>query len=476
MLAQPSAREGYLGLLDTVSSEFPACRLLVATRAMPPLVSWPPGLDHLTLFTDATARHTACPHARLTYWSVVQARAEPTDLDTWMHLSPAARAATFSVLCMAGTPGEQTVPRAELAAVSWVATLLRAHPGKTATVYSDCQYVVDLCGALRLWSVHSPAARALRNLDLARPMLGLAALTVYKVKAHNPLTHAAQADSFLRWTTAGNEAADAAARVAKQQDSEFVQRVSDDIAVHSEYEYSHMVQYAQYLVEVNLLDSSLRAVVQAEQGEPDDAASDQEQEIRLLEGSGPGGEWTPLVPACPQPCLMNLVWGDDFMLTLYSWAQQLQWPVAPHPVMQEDGVTYLELFTHFVVWSNLIPPAEVPTISGRKFVPSRSLLAKVQPRTLEATVGTMVEACQFLRRSHGLSLLPAARARRLHHLRPLGLKSVQLGLNKRPLFPPADGWILLLRRACAHHTVATFERHVAEVNEGAPFSLPAFPS
>ena len=45
----------------------------------------------------------------------------PVDASAWARLDAHARASTFKVVCMGSTPGTQTVPRAELAAVCWVA-------------------------------------------------------------------------------------------------------------------------------------------------------------------------------------------------------------------------------------------------------------------------------------------------------------------------------------------------------------------
>ena len=158
-------------------------------------------------------------------------------------------------------------------------------------------------------------------------------------------------------------------------------------------------------------------------------------------------------------------------VTVFYWAASLRWPPLPQP-SGTDSVTYLELFAHFVVWSNLLPPTEIPVSGGRRFAEARSMTGRVQPRSLEQALGVFVEVIQAVRRQHGLMLLPPFPARRLHHLRLLGLDAPQNGLAVPPLFPPAAGWVLLLRELCNTHTLRPATVLIGQANQGLPFQRP----
>ena len=221
----------------TEHDDVPMLRLITSARQLPPAVAMP-DVAHLVLFTDGPARHSSIPAARLTYWGVI--RAVVLDETAWVSMCIRQKTLAFQAVAMGATPGAQTVPRAELSAVSWVAGWLQAHPGVTAEVHSDCQYVVDLCCRL---AAADPADSllSLPNSDLFLPLVGMRRLQVFKVKAHNPegvLPHAA---ARLQWLTAGNEAADALARAARQQEWDLVQRLSDTVAEHCLHEKHHMM-------------------------------------------------------------------------------------------------------------------------------------------------------------------------------------------------------------------------------------------
>ena len=116
----------------------------------------------------------------------------------------------------------------------------------------------------------------------------------------------------------------------------------------------------------------------------------------------------------------------------------------------------------------MVPPVPQPGEDG-SYLLARSIEAQVLPHTLEGALGTFIAAVTWLRRTHGLNLLPAARVRKLFHLRPLGMTTGQLGLNRRPLFADASEWVLRLREVCSEKTLAPLVKHVRGCNEGLPF-------
>ena len=112
---------------------------------------------------------------------------------------------------MGSMPGDQTVPRAELAALAWSASWLGNKPGFQVEVHTDCQFVVDTWQRLQRGDTLS----SLAHPDLAQHLVGVCNFTVLKVKAHNAAGARADALPALQWATAGNEAADATQRTQK---------------------------------------------------------------------------------------------------------------------------------------------------------------------------------------------------------------------------------------------------------------------
>ncbi|CAE7630128.1 unnamed protein product [Symbiodinium sp. CCMP2592] len=103
-------------------------QLLLAQLRLPPPAP-PCTKASVTLLTDASALHSTCPTARITAWSVVvgQCPAAAPDLSQ-EDVQPERLLTDFAVLAQGCTPGQQTVPRAELAAIVWVCHWLAATP------------------------------------------------------------------------------------------------------------------------------------------------------------------------------------------------------------------------------------------------------------------------------------------------------------------------------------------------------------
>ena len=134
-------------------------------------------------------------------------------LDEWNQLSLADKVASFRVLAQGCTPDSQTVPRAELAAVVWAPNWAAQNPRSEAFLFTDSQFVIDLWQHKHL----QPGTFAnLANDDLAAQLPVSERLHLNKVKAHNQQGLAADASPYLRWTTMGNEVADAAAKQARR--------------------------------------------------------------------------------------------------------------------------------------------------------------------------------------------------------------------------------------------------------------------
>ena len=445
----------------------PMFRLMSTTRKLPGQLP-PPDGGCLHIFTDGSARHSSCPAARLTYWSVVQActSGDTVQPDAWVRMDMASKVSSFKVICLGCTPGEQTVPRAELAAVAWAMRWIRQRPNMRAVIYCDCQFVVDL------WRRVEEGARLvdLPHSDLSCHLMGVQGVRVLKVKAHNDKGKHPTASPLLQWQTAGNEAADAAARQAQAQEMCLLRDLSDSIAAHRKLELAELYQFSRYLIEVNVYELRLKEAVRME--EEVEAA----HRRTLPREADAAGVWDPLLPwsaAVPPDLpasLSGLEWGDEYVHSLFHWASRLKWP--PRPVVDGtfDTVTFLELFVHHTAWSNLLPPVKVRRASSSVHVVARTLEGIVQPRSLEQALGTFLEVIMAVRKRFEIMLIPGLPVCRLCHLKLLGLHSVQNGIPSRPWFPEAPGWTLLLRDVCNTHAYPTIETFVKAANHGLPIS------
>ena len=94
------------------------------------------------------------------------------------------------------------------------------------------------------------------------------------------------------------------------------------------------------MVEVNLLESALKSALHAQQAEEDNEAPDFVTEVELAAPQEPAGDWAPVVFPGQPDFLKATVWGDDFLISLHRWAQALQWPTAPHRLLQDDEVVH----------------------------------------------------------------------------------------------------------------------------------------
>ena len=140
-------------LAATEPEELSMFRLLCSTRVLPALLPPPSSQSKVFLFTDGSAHNSSSSDARLTYWSVVHchALAHLESLGDWDLLCVRDKVAGFSVVAQGCTPGCQTVPRAELAAVAWAAGWVSQDPLLEAVLFTDSQYAMDQWQMLANW-------------------------------------------------------------------------------------------------------------------------------------------------------------------------------------------------------------------------------------------------------------------------------------------------------------------------------------
>ena len=431
-------------LVGTQHPEAPLFRLSCQSRRLPPLVPSPPS-GRVQIFTDGSARHPSCPSARLTYWAVICSTVpgHETSCAEWRSRPRKEQGACFRVLMQGCTPGSQTVPRAELSALAWVARWLKQSPLLEADVFTDSSYVVSTWSKVQQFQ----SVGAIKsNTDLAAELLHCPGLHVWKVKAHVSQDVLSACSDRDAWMYAGNAAADCAARGAKALELSYMAALADTLLEHHRYQLDHLLLFCDYLIDVNVADIRFREA--AEDSIQYCHDSMQPQQADRLQRSLL--EWTSTRPTFfpeAQGPVVDGPWGTSFMTSMCGWLLSLEWPAEPRSLQLDRACPYVEMMVHFVAWSNILPPTVIPSATGRQFVESADPRALLQPRSLATFTGVFQEALLYIAKRRP-SLVPALKVTGIPYLRALGLKPYQSGLDRHPLFPPAQGWIPLLVEVC----------------------------
>ena len=227
---------------------------LLFRKLGPPVLPAPPApTPSLCLFTDGSALHSTNQLARLTAWAVVAAPKPPTapDLADWQLESPC-MLASFAVIAQGSPSGLQTVPRAELAAIAWAHQWCSLRPEQAVELYSDCQSAVDLWHELVLSGWDAVSRRC--NADLLQLTVPRPNFTVHKVKAHRHADEVSSMTNWEKWLTAGNEAADAAAKTACADIPLVVQEVAKNVATESSNDARYLYECCKAVLAIGPVD------------------------------------------------------------------------------------------------------------------------------------------------------------------------------------------------------------------------------
>ena len=335
-------------------------RLVCSSRSLPPLVAPPLASPKLYIFTDGSAHNGTCAEARVAYWSVVHCHglSDLADLQDWDKLSVRDKVSGFRVVAQGCAPRSQTVPRAEVAAVVWAANWAAQLPHTHAIIFTDSQHAIDQ------W--HKAANPSLLNqvgcTDLMMQLPISPNLELRKVKAHNPQGHLEGASAYLRWTTMGNEFADAAARQAKSQELDVVQQSSDSIAESHSFQLDHLLAFSKYLIDLNVA-----AIDSKDELEEVPAAAQGAEQIHDVVWSY-FREWDEyfledgIRPNLPEDAEQRLVGQQEELAydrSLLHWLKDLVWPSRPLLEESPPNITYMELFVSFTMHAGTLPPVEI---------------------------------------------------------------------------------------------------------------------
>ena len=417
-------------------------RLVCSSRSLPPLVAPPLASPNLYIFTDGSAHNGTCAEARVAYWSVVHCHSltDIADLPDWDMLPVRDKVSGFRIVAQGCAPRSQTVPRAEVAAVVWAANWAAQLPHAHAIIFTDSQYAIDQ------W--HKAANPSLLNqvgcTDLMMQLPISPNLELRKVKAHNPQGHLDSASAYLRWTTMGNEFADAAARQARSQELEVVRQSSDSIAESHSFQLDHSLAFSKYLIDLNV------AVIDRkdELAEVPAAAQGVEQ-IREVVWSF-FREWDEysledgIRPNLPEDAEQRLVGQQverDYDRRLLQWLKELMWP--SRPLLEEcpPNITYMELFVAFTIHAGQLPPVEIMQSRTTRFFAFDSPEAMQVSESSVNMISRFVRRIRSLETALGRDLVLATEVTGIARLGVLGVDIRLAGLDSRPDVGDACAWV-----------------------------------
>ncbi|OLP98064.1 Casein kinase I-like hhp1 [Symbiodinium microadriaticum] len=340
-LAQVQANHAHWVHMPYVAWPFEASvlQLLLAKFRLPEPAP-APLCSRITIFTDASAINTQCPTSRVTTWAVVVGSCPkaPTDLLP-SDLQGDCLLSNFSVVAQGCTPGPQTVPRAELAALAWTSRWLSGATDICATVYSDCQPAINLWNKWvnHGWLAISGAANSDLLRDLPRPRNFL----TVKIKAHRSAQELQQLSLWDQWLAAGNNAADVAAKAARANLSAALLDMAATTARKCEEERVLLKSFCRALLDMGVFEAKQRQSTGASQATAEScdwqtflsrARSWQMPQPRLLP-----------FPETWEEDWSNWPFGVEYGTKLIGWLQQLSWPVPPAVPAHSWQITYLEL-------------------------------------------------------------------------------------------------------------------------------------
>ena len=458
-------------LLEAVQQQFPhwahmpyvswpfeasVLQLFLAKLCLPDLAA--PSIDRkLVLFTDASAIHTACPTARVTAWAVVRGQLPPSAPDlTADDLSPASLLARFSVLGQGCTPGPQTVPRAELAALVWAGTWADQNPACQVTVFSDCQPALDLWHRwLRMgWE----QVRGFANADLLRNVPRPRSVQARKIKAHQSTTEIARAPVWEQWLAAGNEAADAAAKQACRDLPPAVRSMADQVALQCQHQQKLLRQFFRAILDMGVLEASKRRQEARHQHERQTAQlaaasnlSDLLSRFRTWQVP-PSGILS--IPEAWEENWASWPFGLHYGRLLLEWLQNLRWHAQPAAPSDTWEVSYLEMMLSFSV-AAAVPPLVENVFRPGTYWPLPQAKLQLQHVSLRQVVSCFRAALLQLGKLLGRPIFPCAEIKDVAYLRLLNRTAPNIGLAARP-FLPGGGWVALLEQLALSECAVEF--------------------
>eukprot|EP00438_Fugacium_kawagutii_P030650 Skav221856 [mRNA] locus=scaffold1175:112517:114841:+ [translate_table: standard] len=270
--------------------------------------------------------------------------------DTWTEL---VSAPSFHTLIVSRLPGEQTIHRAEIAALISVCEHF-----DQADLVTDSQVACSL-GNLCLLLEHPHQLYTHSEPDLALELWELVrkgSYTFRQVKAHQDISTCKDLD--LKYDRIGNSYADQAAQMACQHMN--LRLVQDATKISEDLRSQHelLTSYFRYFLELQQTQSAIRK--QSHQHDVHELQPDTRETISAqLRRYVVADAWPFPVPQFDHT--RDNAWGPTWGRLFSDWIQQLRWPMEDNTLeFQHVGITWIELSLSFMLFANMWLPLRRP--------------------------------------------------------------------------------------------------------------------
>ena len=345
--------------------------------------------------------------------------------------------ALFPVVAQGLLPGEQTIYRAEVAALVQVVRLAAALPQQTFHAWADSSSALSVVQKWLDSTVDEPFSSSAGDLLALLPHRRPSNLVLHKVKSHQHL-HEVSEEELL--PALGNHAADLAAKAAEKEDLNGLSDQLASIADWYELQENNLFACFQYLLELTKAVGQLRSASQTTTD--DNLSADADATRRTQQWCALDDQYQQCSPPPPGPpdlesrLQRTTAWPTGFLHSIYDWSRQLQWPTAAAPAVHAlTGITFLELLANFVVCTGRLPPLRVTTCAKPGWVDLVDSSGILRPVVLRDVLLGFLAAVKSLDKLLGIRCWPSQRHHRLHSLKIFGHRDGRKGLLLRPKLP-----------------------------------------
>ena len=377
------------------------------------------------IFSDGSCRNPKHPDFRRASFSLVYHPAVTLEtcagiVDQFQHCQKVPR--SFQVFTTGPCSNFQSIPRAEL-----LAAMVLMLQGLNTILYTDSQYVVDICARLG-YVLDIAQTQTWANFDILKTIwscLQTGLTKLEKVKAHAiKKTDPPTMDTFVK---IGNHAADTAAKAA-------LKHLDETSPMHENYDEcqkSHALVMMQMKFRHSLQVARAKCFQQQEtSSNPQLFRSFQNKQEHLYNLRHEQGERYTFTEA-EFDRLQHSLWGTTFSQRILTWLSMLQWPATPEPTGAQ-GITWFELAVNFQTVMQCGLVVNIGT-TGNDFLPKQLCLHSHEyPYSKQVTAfeRAITTIATLLKRD----ILP--RRRQLSSsLRLLGSTHGKQGLVDRPQMP-----------------------------------------